>query len=312
MLRVVLLGCGGTRPLPGRALAALWVQNAGHGLLIDCGEGTQTAAVRFGASLYRLDTLLLTHYHGDHIFGVPGLLQTMGALGRTAPVTVAGPPGLDGVLDAVLALCGPLPFALRRHTFADGRGTLALPGGGQVQAVPALHRVPCCSYVYTLPRAGRFDPARARGAGIPLQYWKDLQMGREAGGFAPGDVLGPPRRGLRVVYATDTGPTDALRDAAAGADLLCMDATYAAADDAPKARLYGHATCAEAGALAAEAGARRLWLVHYSAAVTDPAPGLAAARARFAGAEAGADGLELTLTFDPEPLPGPTQGKDAP
>lgn len=298
MVQVTLLGSGATRPLPHRALAALWLQVGGRGLLFDCGEGTQVSAQRFGASLYKLDTLLLTHYHGDHLFGLPGLLQSMAALGRTEPVTVAGPPGLDGVLDAVLTLAGPLPFALCRHTFGDCRGSLALPSGTVVTAFPARHRVPCCSYLYTLPRAGRFDPDKAKALGIPVAWWRSLQAGQPAGGFTPDQVLGPARRGLRLLYATDTEPTAELAEQARGADLLCMDATYADDADAPKARLYGHATCAEAGALAAEAGVRRLWLTHYSAAVTDPEAGLAAARRQFPAAEAGFDGKTLTLTFD--------------
>lgn len=298
MVQVTLLGSGATRPLPHRALAALWLQVGGRGLLFDCGEGTQVSAQRFGASLYKLDTLLLTHYHGDHLFGLPGLLQSMAALGRTAPVTVAGPPGLDGVLDAVLTLAGPLPFALCRHTFGECRGSLALPSGAVVTAFPARHRVPCCSYLYTLPRAGRFDPDKAKALGIPVAWWRSLQAGQPAGGFTPDQVLGPARRGLRLLYATDTEPTAELAEQARGVDLLCMDATYADDADAPKARLYGHATCAEAGALAAEAGVRRLWLTHYSAAVTDPEAGLAAARRQFPAAEAGFDGKTLTLTFD--------------
>ena len=305
MVQVTLLGSGATRPLPHRALAALWLQVGGRGLLFDCGEGTQVSAQRFGASLYRLDTLLLTHYHGDHLFGLPGLLQSMAALGRTEPVTVAGPPGLDGVLDAVLTLAGPLPFALCRHTFGECRGSLALPSGAVVTAFPARHRVPCCSYLYTLPRAGRFDPDKAKALGIPVALWRRLQAGQPAGGFTPDQVLGPARRGLRLLYATDTEPTAELAEQARGVDLLCMDATYADDADAPKARLYGHATCAEAGTLAAQAGVRRLWLTHYSAAVTDPEPGLAAARARFPGAEAGFDGKALTLTFE-------DSGKDIP
>lgn len=305
MVQAILLGSGATRPLPDRALAALWLQTAGRGLLFDCGEGTQVSAQRYGASLYKLDTLLLTHYHGDHLFGLPGLLQSMAALGRIDPVTVAGPPGLDTVLDAVLTLAGPLPFAIRRHTFSEGRGTLALCGGASITAFPALHRVPCCSYLYTLPRAGRFDPGKARALGIPVALWRTLQAGCPAGGFTPDQVLGPARRGLRILYATDTGPTEELCRQARGVDLLCMDATYADDADAPKARLYGHATCAEAGTLAAQAGVRRLWLTHYSAAVTDPEPGLAAARARFPGAEAGFDGKTLTLTFE-------DPGKDIP
>ncbi|EFB75095.1 MBL fold metallo-hydrolase, partial [Subdoligranulum variabile] len=172
-----------------------------------------------------------------------------------------------------------------------------------VTPVPLQHRVPCCGYALHLPRAGRFDTARALAAGVPVSLWGRLQAGEAVGGFTPDQVLGPPRRGLTVVYATDTSPCPALLEAARDADLLCMDATYPDDADRDKARLYGHATCRETGALAAEAGVRRLWLTHYSAAVTDLEPGLAAARSQYPGAVAGTDGLRLELDFDKEDEP---------
>ncbi len=106
MLTATLLGCGGTQPLPHRALTSLALTAAGRSLLIDCGEGTQTAARRWGVSLYKVDAILLTHYHGDHIFGLPGLWQTMAALGRTEPVLMAGPPGLSELVRALLYVAG--------------------------------------------------------------------------------------------------------------------------------------------------------------------------------------------------------------
>ena len=133
-----------------------------------------------------------------------------------------------------------------------------------------------------------------------MALWSRLQAGQTVEGFTPGQVLGPPRRGLKVVYATDTRPCPAVTEAAREADLLCMDATYADDADLDKAKLYGHATCRETGALAAEAGVRRLWLTHYSAAVTDLAPGLAAAQRAYPDAVAGTDGMRLELDFDKE------------
>ena len=297
MLTVTLLGTGGTQPLPERALAALAVSVGGGTVLLDCGEGTQTALRRWGVSAYRLHTVLLTHYHGDHILGLPGLLQTLSSLGRTAPLTVVGPAGLEAVAAPMAALAGPLPFAV--HWRQAGQEPFAA-GPLTVTPFPLEHRVPCCGYALTLPRAGRFDPGRARAAGIPVALWSRLQAGQTVEGFTPGQVLGPPRRGLKVVYATDTRPCPAVTEAAREADLLCMDATYADDADLDKAKLYGHATCRETGALAAEAGDRRLWLTHYSAAVTDLAPGLAAAQRAYPDAVAGTDGMRLELDFDKE------------
>ena len=297
MLTVTLLGTGGTQPLPERALAALAVSVGGGTVLLDCGEGTQTALRRWGVSAYRLHTVLLTHYHGDHILGLPGLLQTLSSLGRTAPLTVVGPAGLEAVAAPMAALAGPLPFAV--HWRQAGQEPFAA-GPLTVTPFPLEHRVPCCGYALTLPRAGRFDPGRGRAAGIPVALWSRLQAGQTVEGFTSDQVLGPPRRGLKVVYATDTRPCPAVTEAAREADLLCMDATYADDADLDKAKLYGHATCRETGALAAEAGVRRLWLTHYSAAVTDLAPGLAAAQRAYPDAVAGTDGMRLELDFDKE------------
>lgn len=293
-MQITLLGTGGTQPLPDRALAAMSVSVNGHTLLLDCGEGTQVSLRRYGVSAYKLDAVLLTHYHGDHILGLPGLLQTLASLNRTAPLHIYGPPGQEALAAAIRTLAGPLPYAVTWQAaeapFAEASLT--------VTPFALKHRVPCCGYQLHLPRAGRFDAARAKAAGIPLEYWRVLQGGQSIGGFVPGDVLGPPRRGLTVVYATDTRPCPALLDAAKGADLLCMDSTYALDEDLPKARLYGHATCREVGALAAQAGVRRLWLTHYSAAVTDPSIGLAEAQREYPAAVAGTDGLQLQLEYD--------------
>ena len=300
MLTVTLPGTGGTQPLPHRALACLAVTAAGGTVLLDCGEGTQTALRRWGVSAWRIHTVLLTHYHGDHILGLPGLLQTLASLGRTAPLTVAGPAGLDAVAGAVTALAGPLPFAVQWRQAGD---TPFAAGPLTVTPFPLVHRVPCCGYALHLPRAGRFDPHKARAAGIPVPLWGRLQAGEQVGGFTPDQVLGPPRRGLTVVYATDTAPCPAVIQAARDADLLCMDATYPDDADGDKAALYGHCTCRQTGETAAAAGVRRLWLTHYSAAVTDLAPGLAAAQKAYPAALAGTDGMRLELEFDKEETP---------
>lgn len=304
MIDVTLIGCGGTMPLPGRALSALAVRCGGRVALVDCGEGTQAAARAAGVSLVKADVLCLTHYHGDHIFGVPGLLQTMANLGRTEPVRLIGPEGLNHWGRLLLALAGPLPFPVEFEELPMAEKELELPGfcGLVLTAFPLAHRVPCMGYAFRLPRAGRFLPAKALLLDVPQSAWKLLQQGEAAvlpdgRVILPQQVLGPAREELKLVYATDTSPCTALETAARNADLLIMDATYPAQADADKAAAYGHSTFAQTAALAVRTGAKRLWLTHYSGAVSDPTQALAEIQDIYPGAVAGRDGLTTTLAF---------------
>ena len=309
MLTITLLGTAATMPLPDRALSTAFAACGGHGLLFDCGEGTQAAARRAGVNLMRADAVCLTHYHGDHIFGLPGLLQTLGAQGRTRPLLLVGPKGLAGIWSAVRALTGPLPYAVRLQ---EADGPLALdalsegwPAGAVLRPFATRHRVPSVGYRLELPRAGRFDPARARALGVPVQQWKMLQQGQSvalADGSiaAPESVLGPARQGLSFLFSGDTAPCAALEQAAAGVDLLLCDATYALPEQAAQAKQYGHSTFGQSAALAAKAGAKRLWLVHYSPMITDPEEELAQAQSLFPAAECGFDGKSIVLQYEEE------------
>ena len=184
MLTITLLGTAATMPLPERALTAAVAECGGHSLLLDCGEGTQTAARRAGVNLMRADAICLTHYHGDHIFGLPGLLQTLGAQGRTRPLTLLGPEGLLEVWRAVYALTGPLPYAVKPLICRAGQ-PVALdalsdgwPAGATLLPVATKHRVRSLGYRLELPRAGRFDPEKARALGVPVTQWRLLQRGQ--------------------------------------------------------------------------------------------------------------------------------------
>ena len=184
MLTITLLGTAATMPLPERALTAAVAECGGHSLLLDCGEGTQTAARRAGVNLMRADAICLTHYHGDHIFGLPGLLQTLGAQGRTRPLVLLGPEGLLEVWRAVYALTGPLPYAVKPLICRAGQ-PVALdalsdgwPAGATLLPVATKHRVRSLGYRLELPRAGRFAPEKARALGIPVTQWRLLQRGQ--------------------------------------------------------------------------------------------------------------------------------------
>ena len=278
MLTITLLGTAATMPLPDRALTAAVAECGGHSLLFDCGEGTQTAARRAGVNLMKMDAVCLTHYHGDHIFGLPGLLQTLGCQGRTRPLALYGPKGLG-------------------ETFGGW------PQGAKLTPVPTRHRVVSQGYRLDLPRAGRFSPEQARALGVPVKQWKTLQHGESItldGGrvIRPEAVLGPARQGLSFVFSGDTAPCPALEKAAAGADLLLCDSTYALPEQAAQAKQYGHSTFGQSAALAAKAGAKRLWLVHYSPMITAPEEELAQAQSLFPAAECGYDGKSITLQYE--------------
>lgn len=307
MIDFTLLGTGATLPLPERALTAGLLRCQGRSILFDCGEETQTALRRAHASPLKIDLIALTHWHGDHFFGLPGLLQTMGCLGRKEPLFFCGPEGLERALTPVLQLTGPLPYGLRLVRLPEEGLPLALlgtgwPAGASLSAVPTRHRVPSQGYRFSLARSGKFSPERARTLGVPVSLWKNLQRGAavEVSGrtVSPEQVLGPPRRGLSLVFSGDTAPCPALKEAAGGADLLVHEATYAGEDQAELAALYGHSTFAQAAELAAGAGARRLWLCHFSQTVSDPEAYLPLARALFPRAECPRDGARISLDFE--------------
>ena len=246
MLTITLLGTAATMPLPDRALTAALAECGGHALLFDCGEGTQAAARRAGVNLMKLDAICLTHYHGDHIFGLPGLLQTLGCQGRERPLTLYGPEGLGEVWPALRTLAGPLPYPVRAvqlDTDPIDLTTLSSgwPAGAQLTPFRTRHRVP--------------------SRGYPLESGAVV---------APADVLGPARRGLRFVFSGDTAPCPALEQAAQNADLFLCDATYPDNEQDAQAKQWGHSTFAQGAAIAKKADVRRFWLMHYSPMILEP------------------------------------------
>ena len=308
MLTITLLGTAATMPLPDRALTAALAECGGHSLLFDCGEGTQAAARRAGVNLMKLDAICLTHYHGDHIFGLPGLLQTLGCQGRERPLLLYGPEGMDGVWPALRTLTGSLPYPVKAVEVGDAPITLdalasGWPVGAKLTPFRTQHRVPSRGYQLDLPRVGRFDPEKARALGVPVPQWKLLQRGQpvllENGEtVSPAAVLGPERRGLRFVFSGDTAPCPALERAAQEADLLICDATYPDNEQEAQAKQWGHSTFAQGAAIARAAHVRRFWLAHYSPMITAPEEALPHAQAIFPGAECGFDGKQIQLQYD--------------
>ena len=243
-------------PLPYRKLTALMTRYNGSNLLIDCGEGTQVAVKEKGWSFHPIDVICFTHYHADHISGLPGLLLTMGNAERTEPLLMIGPRGLERVVNSLRIIAPELPFDIRFHELEEKEETIEVKGY-KIHAFRVQHNVVCYGYTLEIERAGRFDVDRAKEAQIPQKFWSRLQKGEiiEDGGrtLTPDMVLGPARKGIRVTYCTDTRPVPVIARQAAGADLFICEGMYAEKDKEAKARQYKHMTFYEAAKLAAKA-----------------------------------------------------------
>lgn len=283
-------------PLPGRPLSACLIRVNGETILWDCGEGTQVNWRASGWAFRSTSTILLSHLHADHVAGLPGILFQIAHAGRTEPVTIYGPPRTHDVVSHLFSIVGRLPFELGVGELSGGE-EIELAGGLRATTLHVHHRSHCLAWRLDLPRARRFDPQRARGLGVPIDQWKRLQGGEPVGGIMPSQVLGPPRRGLRVSLVTDTSVFDDLAGFVAGSDLLVCEAMYARDEDAERAQERGHMTARQAGRLAHDGAVHRLWLTHFSPAVENVADVEIAARAEYPGATVGTPGLTLTLRY---------------
>ena len=301
MLDVCLLGTGGMMPLPYRWLTALMVRYNGSSLLIDCGEGTQIAIKEKGWSFKPIDVICFTHFHGDHISGLPGLLLTMGNADRTEPLTLIGPKGLERVVNALRVIAPELPFAIKCIEITEPMQTFEM-SGYRLKAFRVNHNVMCYGYTMEVDRAGKFDVERANASAIPQRFWGMLQKGEtvEDGGnvYTPDMVLGPARKGLKLTDCTDTRPTDSIRENAAGADLFICEGMYGEKDKQKKAREYKHMTFYEAAQLAKDAGVKEMWLTHYSPSLIKPEEYMDDVRAIFPASVAAKDRRTVELVFE--------------
>lgn len=303
MLDVCLLGTGGMMPLPYRWLTSLMTRCDGSNLLIDCGEGTQIALKEKGWSPKPIDIMCFTHYHADHISGLPGFLLTMGNAERTEPVTMIGPRGLERVVSALRTIAPELPFPLHFIELTEAREQHQI-GPYIIDAYRVNHNVVCYGYSISIPRKGKFDVEKARALEIPQRFWNRLQKGEtiEDGEreLAPEMVMGPDRKGIRVTYCTDTRPVPVIAEYAKEADLFICEGMYGEEGKEAKAREYKHMTFAEAAGLAKQAAPREMWLTHYSPSLTRPEEFMDKVRDIFPKAKAAKDGWTMELGFEDE------------
>lgn len=302
MLDVCLLGTGGMMPLPRRWLTAAMMRFNGSSLLIDCGEGTQIAIKEKGWSFKPIDVICFTHYHADHISGLPGLLLTMGNAERTEPLIMIGPKGLERIVNALRTIAPELPFEIKFIEIMESEANIEI-NGYYIHAFKVNHNITCYGYSVELKRAGRFDVERAKLNQIPQRMWNRLQKGEtittEDGiVYTPDMVLGAARKGIKVTYCTDTRPTELIVKSAENSDLFICEGMYAEKDKLAKARQYKHMTFYEAADMAKRAGVKEMWLTHFSPSLVRPDEYMPEVKNIFSQSFLGKDGKSVELMFD--------------
>ncbi len=300
MLDVCLLGTGGMMPLPRRWLTSCMMRYNGSSILIDCGEGTQIAMKEKGWSPKPIDLICFTHYHADHISGLPGLLLSMGNAERTEPVTMIGPKGLTRVVTALRTIAPELPFEIRFVELNDNFEIHDFDGF-RLEAFRVQHNMVCYAYNMIIDRAGKFDAERAKEQNIPLKFWNPLQKGETVAEdgviFTPDMVLGPPRKGIKLTYCTDSRPAATIAEHAANADLFICEGMYGEPGMEEKAKEHKHMTFYEAANLAKAANVRELWLTHYSPSMPNPREYRDEVRKVFQNTHTCKDGRSVDLVF---------------
>ena len=299
-MQVIFLGTGGSIPTPRRGLSAVAVKRKNELLMFDCGEGTQRQMIKAGIGFNRKTKIFVTHMHGDHILGLPGLLQTMSLLGRTKKLEIYGPQGIEAFVEAIgRTVRFTLTFPVQVSEVKPG---LVLDEKEyRIYAVQANHMDPSLAYALSeKPRPGRFNTEKAKKLRVPEgPLWSKLQCGSpvelpDGRNIKPEMVLGHPRPGRKIVYTGDTGASEQIVELAENADLLIHEATF---EDELKERAVedGHSTPSMAAETAKKAGVKRLFLTHISARYKDAGLLLEQAQKIFGNTELAEDFMYLEL-----------------
>jgi ribonuclease Z len=287
-------------PLPKRFLTSLFVQLEGSAFLIDCGEGTQVALKRAACKISAIDLLLITHFHADHISGLPGLLLSLANAGKTEPLTVIGPRGLSRIAEGLMRICPGLPFSVNLRELDTKNPEEITFGHWIINALPLRHRVPCLGYFAEFRRKPVFNPEKAKELGVPLAFYRVLHSG-EAVTLDDGRIITTEmvtdgkRKSAKISYCTDTLPFDSIADFAYGSDLFVCEGMYGDDTMADKMEDKHHMLFSDAARLAAKAEVSELWLTHFSPALLRPKDEIGAAKKYFENVIVPTDGYTKTI-----------------
>lgn len=300
MIDVCLLGTGGTMPLKNRWLSSAIFRYNGHCILADCGEGSQIALKCAGLTFKPIDVICLTHFHADHVAGLPGMLLSMGNEGRVDPVLIIGPRGTRKVVSSLLTIAPGIAFDIEIAEVENFDETFYFEGF-TVTAFRVRHSVECLGYRFDIPRVGKFDTEKAKANNVPMKIWGALQKEEEVEYenciYTSDMVLGPARKGLRLVFCTDTRPCEAIVHNCKGADLAVLEGMYGSEEKDERAKIAMHMTFAEAAEIAKAAGVRKLWLTHFSPSMPSPEEYFMEAFSIFENTEIGYDGKFEQIHF---------------
>ena len=303
MVDICLAGTGGMMPLHNRWLTSCYMEYNGKAILIDCGEGTQVALVEAECKLSKLETLFITHFHADHISGLPGLLLSLGNYSKKTPLYIYGPKGITEIVNNLCCICGKLPYEIIVKELPVNEitqyGVPEIDEMITVRAFPLRHRVPCLGYSLVFSRKPVFNPEKAEALGIPKIMWSRLHKGEdvefEGNIYTTDMVTDGARKPVKVTYATDSRPIDTIADEAFRSDLFICEGIYGDEEHAESMKEKGHMLIQDALRLAGLAEAERLWLTHYSPAMTNPSVYEKSIKKKFPAAVVSRDGQKINL-----------------